>query len=251
MCAKKKESKKAKKRQSPQAEQAPVGGPLVPVPTDTFEGGQLEVSHTIPRIRQQQADVQRVALAHAEEKMLSAKEEEMRKADELRGEAGKLRTEASQIMEDIAKSWADEALGLIKGSEIATFLQFPKKMISRHSYITPCLSDVDRKGKAQLSVRIDIVDEKMHESLLSSNIEVALDKKVIDLLQKAADVDVEASKHSQAAVEWQKKLSKMDRLERLVNANISESELRSSEDGAALLDEVLANMDGHIAKLTR
>lgn len=246
--AKRKTAKKTTKKQTSPAtpESNPNQLPMVLAPR-----GPLELVHTAPERIRQIAHASDVVLARGEEKMTRAKEEAVKNRDRAREQAGKYQADAQKLLCEQADDYAEEVNATLCDNELCDVLQLPKSIRCTACGALPSrLHESKRWGKTQLTLTIsDPKAAGRPDTLLSRTIFVKSRTDITKLLEQAGKAEKTAMEFHAEAMDWQRKLAQMDRLSRLTRANIAELELRGTEEGSAMLDQLMEHLDENIAAL--
>jgi hypothetical protein len=238
----KKKKRSEKRSDAPSAPAVP--GPLVPVVP-----GRVELVHAETDDHRQREDAAAIILVQAEEMMTRKKEEAMRLRAATLKEVDKLQAEAMELAKEQADEYAKDAQDAFKDSELALLLQIGKGLRCTALFSLPHRNE-EKKRWEKMSVALTFEGPKdSHMSYFGQTVYIVADPEVTKRLTKAAKLNKLAGEQHAEAIQWQKKLSQMNRFERVTRANVAAHNLGKSDEGAALLEHLQSTMADDIAAL--
>ena len=234
------------KKAAESVEPSALMGQLVPIMPD-----RMELIHSQSDEHERRSDIMDVVLAKAEEKMTEAMDLAAARSRLADTEVEELHQEVQKILQAAADDYAKDALSLLKGSDFADHLQFPSTITCAATVTEPvCNEKTKRWGKTNILLRFILRDRGLDKSeVITRNVSVASDKKITAKLAHMALLREASRAAYREAMGWKKKLAQIPRLTRTVRATLAEQRVRTSEEGSAALDALLASLDSNIAKL--
>lgn len=221
-------------------------GQLAPIMPD-----RVELVHSQSDEHERRSDITDVVLAKAEEKMTEAMDLAAKRSRAGDTEVEELRQEVQKTLQAAADDYAKDALSLLKGSDFADYLQLPSTLTCAATVAEPvCNEKTKRWGKTAIGLRFVARGPGLAESeIISWKVFVVSDKEITAKLAQMAALREASRAARNEAMEWKRKLAQIPRLTRAVRATLAEQRVRTSEEGSAALDALLASLDSNIAKL--